>query len=58
MKNALLESQNQKYVRKENMKETMDQFGLKKTLVDQLFRYFDEDSNGLVDANELSQVIY
>ncbi|XP_075716399.1 follistatin-related protein 5 isoform X2 [Rhinoderma darwinii] len=57
MKNALLESQNQRYVRKENEKENTDKFGLKKTLVDQMFKYFDEDSNGLVDTNELSQVM-
>ncbi|XP_056417492.1 follistatin-related protein 5 [Hyla sarda] len=57
MKNALLESQNQRYVKKENEKENMDQFGLKKALVDQMFKYFDEDSNGLVDTNELSQVM-
>ncbi|KAM3937867.1 follistatin-related protein 5 isoform 2-T2 [Leptodactylus fuscus] len=57
MKNALLELQNQRYVRKENEKENMDKFGLKKTLVDQMFKYFDEDSNGLVDSNELSQVM-
>ncbi|KAM4052281.1 follistatin-related protein 5 isoform 2-T2 [Anomaloglossus baeobatrachus] len=57
MKNTLLESQNQRYVRKENEKENMDKFAVKKTLVDQLFKYFDEDSNGLVDTNELSQVI-
>ncbi|CAN2388740.1 Follistatin-related protein [Pristimantis euphronides] len=57
MKNVLLDSQNQKYVKKENEKENTDKFGLKKTLIDQMFKYFDEDSNGLVDTNELSQVM-
>ncbi|XP_073500588.1 follistatin-related protein 5 isoform X2 [Phyllobates terribilis] len=57
MKNALLESQNLRYVQTETEKENMEKFALKKTLVDQIFKYFDEDSNGLVDANELSQVI-
>ncbi|XP_071976508.1 follistatin-related protein 5 isoform X1 [Engystomops pustulosus] len=55
MKNALLEAQNQRYVK--NDKDNMDKFSLKKTLVDQLFKHFDEDSNGLVDTNELSQVM-
>ncbi|KAG9479969.1 hypothetical protein GDO78_011800 [Eleutherodactylus coqui] len=57
MKNALLDSQNQRYIRKENEKENLDKFSLKKMLVDQMFKYFDENSNGLVDTNELSQVM-
>ncbi|KAM4709011.1 follistatin-related protein 5 isoform 1-T2 [Discoglossus pictus] len=57
MKNTLLDMQNQKYVRKENVKENEDKIALKKILVDQMFKYFDADSNGLVDSNELSQVI-
>ncbi|XP_075054165.1 follistatin-related protein 5 isoform X2 [Mixophyes fleayi] len=57
MKNALLDSQNQKHVRKESEMENTDRLGLRKVLVDQMFKYFDGDSNGLVDTNELSQVI-
>lgn len=56
MKNALLDSQNQKRARKESEKENTDKFGLKKILVDQMFKYFDSDSNGLVDTNEITQV--
>nr|DBA29054.1 TPA: hypothetical protein GDO54_009321 [Pyxicephalus adspersus] len=57
MKNALLDSQNQKRVKKDSEKENTDKFGLKKILVDQMFKYFDSDSNGLVDVNEVTQVI-
>lgn len=57
MKNALLDSQNQKRARKESEKENTDKFGLKKILVDQMFKYFDSDSNGLVDTNEITQII-
>ncbi|KAG8453867.1 hypothetical protein GDO86_000481 [Hymenochirus boettgeri] len=57
MKNTLLDIQNQKYVRKGNERNNEDKMGLKKILVDQMFKYFDGDSNGLVDSNELSQVI-
>ncbi|KAM4810396.1 follistatin-related protein 5 isoform 2-T2 [Rhinophrynus dorsalis] len=57
MKNTLLDKQNQRSVRKMNEKDNEDKMGLKKMLVDQMFKYFDGDSNGLVDSNELSQVI-
>ncbi|MEE6461096.1 hypothetical protein FKM82_001194 [Ascaphus truei] len=57
MKNILLDRQNQKYVRIEYEKDSEDKMVLKKLLVDQIFKYFDADSNGLVDSNELSQVI-
>uniref|UniRef100_M3XKJ0 Follistatin-related protein 5 n=1 Tax=Latimeria chalumnae TaxID=7897 RepID=M3XKJ0_LATCH len=57
MKNKLLDIQNQKYNRQEKEKANEDKMSLKKLLVDQIFKYFDADSNGLVDSHELSQVI-
>ncbi|KAM8938704.1 follistatin-related protein 5 [Pelodytes ibericus] len=57
MKNTLLDLENQKKARKENQMENTDKKALKKVLVDQMFKYFDADSNGLVDSNELSQVM-
>lgn len=33
-----------------------DKMALKKLLVDQMFKYYDSDNNGLVDSNELTQV--
>ncbi|XP_072477499.1 follistatin-related protein 5 isoform X2 [Notamacropus eugenii] len=57
MKNRFLDLQNQKYVTQENENRPEDEIVQKKLLVDQMFKYFDSDNNGLVDSNELSQVI-
>uniref|UniRef100_G3QZL2 Follistatin-related protein 5 n=1 Tax=Gorilla gorilla gorilla TaxID=9595 RepID=G3QZL2_GORGO len=57
MKNMLLDLQNQKYIMQENENPNGDDISRKKLLVDQMFKYFDADSNGLVDINELTQVI-
>nr|XP_033797439.1 follistatin-related protein 5 isoform X1 [Geotrypetes seraphini]XP_033797448.1 follistatin-related protein 5 isoform X1 [Geotrypetes seraphini]XP_033797456.1 follistatin-related protein 5 isoform X1 [Geotrypetes seraphini] len=57
MKNMLLDLQNQKYIRTENEKKNEDKIALKKLLVDQMFKRFDANFNGLVDSNELSQII-
>ncbi|XP_068953594.1 follistatin-related protein 5 [Petaurus breviceps papuanus] len=57
MKNSFLDLQNQKYVTQENENPPEDEIFQKKLLVDQIFKYFDSDNNGLVDNNELSQVI-
>ncbi|XP_043918004.1 follistatin-related protein 5 isoform X2 [Protopterus annectens] len=57
MKNMLLDMQNKKYFKQENIKEPEDKAFLKKMLVDQLFEYFDVDNNGLIDSHDLSQVI-
>ncbi|XP_058513530.1 follistatin-related protein 5 isoform X2 [Ochotona princeps] len=57
MKSMLLDLQNQKYITQENENPNSDDVSRKKTLVDQMFKYFDADSNGLVDINELTQVI-
>ncbi|XP_063138324.1 follistatin-related protein 5 isoform X6 [Rattus norvegicus] len=57
MKSMLLDLQNQKYITQENENPNSDDISRKKTLVDQMFKYFDADSNGLVDINELTQVI-
>ncbi|XP_014200265.3 follistatin-related protein 5 isoform X1 [Pan paniscus] len=57
MKNMLLDVQNQKYIMQENENPNGDDVSRKKLLVDQMFKYFDADSNGLVDINELTQVI-
>nr|XP_020825373.1 follistatin-related protein 5 isoform X4 [Phascolarctos cinereus] len=57
MKNRFLDLQNQKYVTQENENPPEDEIVRKKLLVDQMFKYFDSDNNGLVDSNELSQVI-
>ncbi|XP_063666048.1 follistatin-related protein 5 isoform X3 [Pan troglodytes] len=57
MKNILLDVQNQKYIMQENENPNGDDVSRKKLLVDQMFKYFDADSNGLVDINELTQVI-
>ncbi|XP_012591054.1 follistatin-related protein 5 isoform X1 [Microcebus murinus] len=57
MKKMLLDLQNQKYIMQENENPNGDDLARKKLLVDQMFKYFDADSNGLVDINELTQVI-
>ncbi|XP_075400856.1 follistatin-related protein 5 isoform X3 [Tenrec ecaudatus] len=57
MKNMLLGLQNQKYVTQENENPTGDDISQQKTLVDQMFKRFDADSNGLVNINELTQII-
>uniref|UniRef100_A0A8C6HUD0 Follistatin-related protein 5 n=1 Tax=Mus spicilegus TaxID=10103 RepID=A0A8C6HUD0_MUSSI len=57
MKSMLLDLQNQKYITQENENPNSDDISRKKPLVDQMFKYFDADSNGLVDINELTQVI-
>ncbi|XP_076995749.1 follistatin-related protein 5 isoform X5 [Tamandua tetradactyla] len=57
MKNMLLDLQNQKYITEENESPNGDNISRKKLLVDQMFKYFDADSNGLVDINELTQMI-
>uniref|UniRef100_A0A5F9D1R5 Follistatin like 5 n=1 Tax=Oryctolagus cuniculus TaxID=9986 RepID=A0A5F9D1R5_RABIT len=57
MKSMLLDLQNQKYITQENENPNDDDIFRKKLLVDQMFKYFDADNNGLVDINELTQVI-
>ncbi|XP_052036301.1 follistatin-related protein 5 isoform X3 [Apodemus sylvaticus] len=57
MKSILLDLQNQKYVTQENENPNSDDIPRKKPLVDQMFKSFDADSNGLIDINELTQVI-
>ncbi|XP_039397848.1 follistatin-related protein 5 isoform X4 [Mauremys reevesii] len=57
VKNMLLDLQNQRYIAQAKEKNAEDKMILKKLLVDQMFKYFDSDNNGLVDSNELSQVI-
>ncbi|KAI4568676.1 hypothetical protein MJG53_014294 [Ovis ammon polii x Ovis aries] len=57
MKSMLLDLQNQKYITQDNENPNGDDVFRKKLLVDQMFKYFDADSNGLVDINELTQVI-
>ncbi|XP_073897812.1 follistatin-related protein 5 isoform X3 [Castor canadensis] len=57
MKSMLLDLQNQKYITQENENPNGDDISRKKLLVDHMFKYFDADSNGLVDTNELTQVI-
>ena len=56
MKNMLLDLQNQKYITQDTENPNGDDVFRKKLLVDQMFKYFDADSNGLVDINELIQV--
>lgn len=56
MKSMLLDLQNQKYITQENENPNSDDVSRKKILVDHMFKYFDADSNGLVDINELTQV--
>lgn len=53
----LLDLQNQKYITQDNENPNGDDVFRKKLLVDQMFKYFDADSNGLVDINELIQVL-
>ncbi|KAL1778151.1 follistatin-related protein 5 isoform X1, partial [Sigmodon hispidus] len=55
MKSMLLDLQNQKYITQENENSNGDDISRKKALVDQMFKHFDADSNGLVDINELTQ---
>ncbi|XP_074083524.1 follistatin-related protein 5 [Macrotis lagotis] len=57
MKNRFLDLENQKYVTQENENPPEDEIVRKKLLVDRMFKYFDSDSNGFVESNELSQVI-
>lgn len=52
----LLDLQKQKYITRENENPNDDDISRKKLLVDQMFKYFDADSNGLIDMNELTQV--
>lgn len=56
VKNMLLDLQSRRYVAQSEDKHVDEKMALKKILVDQMFNYFDSDSNGLVDTNELSQV--
>ncbi|KAI6069708.1 Follistatin-related protein 5 isoform X2 [Aix galericulata] len=55
VKNMLLDLQSRRYVAQSEDKHVDEKIALKKILVDQMFNYFDSDSNGLVDTNELSQ---
>uniref|UniRef100_A0A8D2P5Z5 Follistatin like 5 n=1 Tax=Zosterops lateralis melanops TaxID=1220523 RepID=A0A8D2P5Z5_ZOSLA len=57
VKNMLLDLQNRRYVAQSKDKSVGEKMALKKLLVDQMFNSFDSDNNGLVDINELSQVI-
>ncbi|NXH45330.1 FSTL5 protein, partial [Dicaeum eximium] len=57
VKNMLLDQQNQRYIAQSKDKSVGEKMALKKLLIDQMFNYFDSDNNGLVDINELSQVI-
>uniref|UniRef100_A0A8C5P8S1 Follistatin like 5 n=1 Tax=Leptobrachium leishanense TaxID=445787 RepID=A0A8C5P8S1_9ANUR len=57
MKNTLLDLETQRNALRENQQEIKDKKALKKFLVDQMFKYFDADNNGLVDSNEMSQVM-
>ncbi|NXG61542.1 FSTL5 protein, partial [Hemiprocne comata] len=57
VKNMLLDLQNRRYIAQTKDKTVDEKMALKKLLVDQMFNYFDSDNNGLVDTNELSQVI-
>lgn len=52
----LLDLQNQRYAAQSKNGNVGEKMALRKLLVDQMFHYFDSDSNGLVDTNELSQV--
>ncbi|XP_042326411.1 follistatin-related protein 5 isoform X3 [Sceloporus undulatus] len=57
MKNLLLDLQNRRYMLQTRGRSFEDKMALKKLLVDQMFKYYDSDNNGLVDSNELTQVI-
>ncbi|XP_069868587.1 follistatin-related protein 5 isoform X2 [Dipodomys merriami] len=57
MKSMLLDLQNQKSIINDNKNPKSDNVSQKKILVDQMFKYFDADSNGFIDSNELTQVI-
>uniref|UniRef100_A0A8C9FDL2 Follistatin like 5 n=1 Tax=Pavo cristatus TaxID=9049 RepID=A0A8C9FDL2_PAVCR len=57
VKNMLLDLQNQRYAAQSKDRNVGEKMALRELLVDQMFHYFDSDSNGLVDTNELSQVI-
>ncbi|XP_060134663.1 follistatin-related protein 5 isoform X3 [Zootoca vivipara] len=55
MKNFLLDLQNRRYMLQTRERSVEDKMALKKLLVDQMFKYYDSDNNGLVDSNELTQ---
>lgn len=57
MKNALIEMLNEESIKLESEKDTEDTFARRKLVVDELFKNADADNNGLIDTNELSQVI-
>ncbi|KFM02881.1 Follistatin-related protein 5, partial [Aptenodytes forsteri] len=57
VKNVTVDLQNRRYIAQSKDKTVDEKMVLKKLLVDQMFNYFDSDNNGLVDTNELSQVI-
>nr|XP_028599378.1 follistatin-related protein 5 isoform X3 [Podarcis muralis] len=56
MKNFLLDLQNRRYMLQTRERSVEDKMALKKLLVDQMFKYYDSDNNGLVDSNELTQL--
>lgn len=56
MKNFLLDLENRKYILQARERNIEDKMALRKLLVDQMFKYYDSDNNGLVDINELTQV--
>ncbi|XP_012887288.1 PREDICTED: follistatin-related protein 5 isoform X3 [Dipodomys ordii] len=56
MKSMLLDLQNQKSIIQDNKNPKSDNVS-QKILVDQMFKYFDADSNGFIDSNELTQMI-
>ncbi|KAI1883667.1 hypothetical protein AGOR_G00233920 [Albula goreensis] len=57
LKNKVLDLYNQRYVRQDINWERDDKLAQKRALVDQMFKYYDADSSGLVDSSELSQII-
>nr|XP_044987207.1 follistatin-related protein 5 isoform X2 [Jaculus jaculus] len=57
MKSMLIDLQTQKHIAQGNESLTAEDASRRKLLVDEMFKYFDADNNGLVDINELTQVI-
>lgn len=57
LRNKVLDLQMQKQTRRGNRQRSEDAMTSRKQLVEGMFEDFDADSNGLVDSNELSQVI-
>ncbi|KAJ1216117.1 hypothetical protein NDU88_003723, partial [Pleurodeles waltl] len=57
MKNAVIDMLNEESIKLESEKSAEDTFARRRLVVDEFLKNADADNNGLIDTNELSQVI-